>query len=79
MKMKLWKRMTLSFALGGVVALVAGAAYHLIAWWMIDSPDHERGMWQGGITIAIVLEGQNIVRKLMNHWTDDGSSEEPNI
>ncbi len=64
--MKTWKKLALAFLLGGVVTGVAGLAYHGLGWWMADSTDHDRGMWQGGITVAIVLEGQNLVRKIVN-------------
>lgn len=68
--------MVVSFALGGVATLFAMLAYWAIGWWMDDSTDYNRGMWQGGITVAIVLEGQRLARKILNAL-DDGSTKEP--
>lgn len=56
----------LLFVFGGLIAVVAGVAYHVLEWLLKNCDGQTRGMWEGMMVVVVYQAGANLAKRIVD-------------
>jgi hypothetical protein len=58
----------LPFMLGIAISLSASCTYWCLEWLLADHADYDRGLWEGGVLVMVIILGQALARLVLKRF-----------